>query len=98
MKYKVNMIYKDDKSLSVMVKKEEIENFFNHLNASRVYIEPDQDIGFWTDISSIRYITVKEEEDVCIEVVARAESSDERPSPESETANKERKQDKKSER
>lgn len=73
--YEVNLTYKDEKSLKVMIKQEEISKFFQNLTAGEVYRHPDTKIGFWTNLNDVRYITVQEKEAPSVEVVKRAEPS-----------------------
>jgi hypothetical protein len=67
--YEVNIFYKDDKSLKVLIKNEEIANFFDSLNTCQVYKHPDTGVGFWTNLQDIRYIMVNEKEEPSVKTV-----------------------------
>lgn len=71
--YLVSLFYKDEKSIKVRIREEEIEKFFADLNASQVYINPDSDVGFWTNVGDIRYITTHKEGEQDVKVVKGAE-------------------------
>jgi len=75
MAYVVTMTYKDEKAVNIKIKEEEIEKFFNDMNASQVYLQPDTQHGFWTNIADIRYITTVKEGESDVKVAKHAHES-----------------------
>ena len=75
MQFTVTLNYKDEKSLRVKIKKGEIAKFFEDLTSCQVYVHPDTRMGFWTNLSDIRYITTVIEKggEGGIEVIQRTE-------------------------
>jgi len=52
----VQIVYFDDKQMSLLVPEDEIQKFFEHLNNDLFYMNEGSNIGFWTSMGSIRYI------------------------------------------
>lgn len=63
MKYDVKLVYNDKESVMIQIRDNEMESFFRNLSAGEIYKEPTTKVGFWTNLSNIRYITVVEKED-----------------------------------
>ena len=79
MKYKALIMYKDDKSLSVVLKEEQLSKFFIAINKREMYQDPSSKSGFWTDINEVRYITLammEENEQPVIEKVEKKQEDE----------------------
>lgn len=75
--YQVNLFYKDDKHMTIDVLDHEIKRFFDELNQSQVYIHPETQVGFWTNMADIRYIKIIKKEVPHEEAIREAQSSPE---------------------
>ena len=58
--YQIHMVYKDGEKINVPIEEKEIQKFFDSLNAAQVYKDPVSNVGFWTNLQDIRYITIVE--------------------------------------
>ena len=64
--YRIRIVYKDNEEALVPIEESEIKKFFDDINHGQIYLfQPgsvpvgsEEPVGFWTDISEIRYITV----------------------------------------
>lgn len=64
MKHKILITYKDGDQIIRVVHSDDIDRFFSDINNGQVHIDKDTGIGFWTDLSSVKYIgTVPIKED-----------------------------------
>lgn len=50
------VIYMDGKILDVELEEEDVKDFSLHLKEGKVHWNKNEQAGFWTDISSVRYI------------------------------------------
>lgn len=57
--YAVKFVYNDGKDLLCNVAEENIGVFFAHINQKQVFYDEKNNVGFWTDISSVRYIELR---------------------------------------
>lgn len=57
--YAVKFIYNDGKDLLCNVAEENIGSFFQNLNQKQVFYDEKNNVGFWTDIATVRYIEMR---------------------------------------
>ena len=77
MRHEVILVYKDQKSLKIMIKEENIKRFFEDLTDSQIYRQTDSESGFWTNLSDIRYILINEGSEFCVNICKEDGSSTE---------------------
>ena len=58
--YQVKFNFMDGKDLAVQMKKDDLANFFSHLNDKQVYWNEAFSKGFWTDLDRVRWIEFNE--------------------------------------
>jgi hypothetical protein len=61
--YAVKFVYNDGKDLLCNVAEENIGLFFANINQKQVFYDEKNNVGFWTDISTVRYIELRKIED-----------------------------------
>jgi hypothetical protein len=57
--FKITFHYHDDKVCDFEVKFSKASEFFAELSKKNVYFDFESNVGFWTDLNSVRYITLK---------------------------------------
>ncbi len=62
----ITLTYRDDKTVRIHMKEEQIDDFFKKLNAGEVFINKESSVGFWTSVDQLRHIIVqpKPEEEI----------------------------------
>lgn len=57
--FTVKFIYNDDKDLTVNIEEENLREFFECLDKKQFYLHQNYELGFWTNIDTVRYIEIK---------------------------------------
>ncbi len=56
--YQIKLVYKDGKEMDLEIPNTQYQNFFDSLNAKKVFWSPYVSRGFWTNLDDVRYIHV----------------------------------------
>jgi hypothetical protein len=80
MQFRLQITYfdKDDKTVNLILKKEELPDFFRKLKEKEPYLNENTNVGFWTGMENIRHIiiTPQREENIAKEIEESSEDSE----------------------